>query len=126
MSDKSHDGHDYGDSPDPEQETAAPPGKLTPEESRAVFEASLAEDREEFERRKGDGLAAGKEPFDLDRFFEFYVMRSKPDEARRDVATANWERSYFQTIGREFMTVREFAEYLNEADVYDGGDMHLD
>ena len=88
------------------------------EELRAEFEARRVERRREDARRKADALAAGKEPFDLDRFFEFYIMESPPEGDLRERVIPSWERDYFTMRGQRFMTIEDYAKYLNEIDVY--------
>lgn len=101
-----------------EGEPSDQPGERSQEEFRADFEARLVARRQKVAKRKADALAAGKEPFDLDRLFDFYVMRSKPSEESREESTIHWERDYYTMRGQPFMTIEDYAKHLNEIDVY--------
>lgn len=98
--------------------------ELSAEETRAKMDRwREAEDRRHAEV-KAEALANGKEPFDLSAFYEVYRAARPFPEPPPEEAGPIWERRYFDSI--RHLTVREFAEFMNLTDVYDGGDMHID
>ncbi len=65
--------------------------------------------------------ASNKEPFDYERLVKLLWNKV------RDIPPAEeLERRYCVTYGDRIQTLAEFAEALYMAEVYDGGDMHLD
>ncbi|MEM9650569.1 MAG: hypothetical protein AAGA65_00645 [Actinomycetota bacterium] len=102
------------------------PRPVSKEEFDAFLHDNFFDADEGLEERKELAHLSGKEPFDLDRFFSVYVMETAPPESRRETAIRSWERWYYGPSGEPFKTVVSFAEHMNEVDVYNGGDMHLD
>jgi hypothetical protein len=73
---------------------------------------------------KREALAAGKEPFDLDRFDELYtgvnsIYYNYKRTGSREERIKRWERGYYAGLGRDTWTLEEFAELQDYHDLHD-------
>ena len=82
-------------------------------------EKLLDKEKEELEREKTLAHENGKEPFDFLKFISIYVHdtgtfeRLKPDEPESVREQYEWFYYHFYP---QFMTIEEFAEFLNRVD----------
>ncbi|MEM7275079.1 MAG: hypothetical protein AAF547_18495 [Actinomycetota bacterium] len=92
--------------------------------SKEDAQAMMAEIRRRhdaaFEQAKAEGLAAGQEPFDLDRFLAIFNTVKPPSPLSREEQIEEWEHAYYRRTQR-CMTIEEFARAMEEAEMYDGG-----
>ncbi|MEM7275080.1 MAG: hypothetical protein AAF547_18500, partial [Actinomycetota bacterium] len=66
---------------------------LTPEEAEASMREWEAREAADFAKAKADGLAAGQEPFDLDRFLAIFNTVKPPSPLSREEQIEEWEHA---------------------------------